>query len=144
MAIDFDENITQAVPFLHVRDMSASLRFYADSLGFRLKHKWTPDDPGRIRWCWLEAGGGALMLQEVTPPREAAGGSGEGVSISYMCKDALAIYQSATARGLSPKRPFVGNNLWVVSFVDPDGVRVEFASPTDVEEDTEYDPALHS
>lgn len=137
------QNVTQAVPFFHVKDMAASLRFYVDSLGFSLKSKWTPDDPNRIRWCWLEAGRGALMLQENIPGHEKTGVPGEGVSVTYMCKDALAIFRSAAAKGLSPKRPFVGNNLWVVSFTDPDGFRVDFQSPTDVAEETEYDPAVH-
>ncbi|HZF28475.1 MAG TPA: hypothetical protein VE907_05125 [Gammaproteobacteria bacterium] len=44
--------------------MRASLRFYLDGLGFRLKVKWTPETPDQIRWCWLEIGSAALMLQE--------------------------------------------------------------------------------
>jgi hypothetical protein len=31
---------------------------------------------------------------------------------------------------------FVGNGLWVTSFADPDGYRLDFESPTDVPEDT--------
>ena len=53
-----------------------------------------------------------------------------------MCADAIAIYQQAIARGLTPARPYVGNNLWVTSFVDPDGYRLDFESPTDVAEGT--------
>jgi hypothetical protein len=30
-----------------------------------------------------------------------------------------------------------------VSFSDPDGYRIDFESPTDVPEDTEYSPQLH-
>lgn len=33
MAGALAENLTQAVPFFHVRDLAASLRFYRDSLG---------------------------------------------------------------------------------------------------------------
>ena len=33
---------------------------------------------------------------------------------------------------------FVGNGLWVVTFLDPDGYRIEFESPTDVPEETVY------
>ena len=29
-------------------------------------------------------------------------------------------------------------NLWVTSLIDPDGYRLEFESPTDVPEGTEY------
>ena len=67
------------------------------------------------------------------------GKTGEGVSICFLCEDALATYREASARGIKARRnPFVGNALWVVSFSDPDGYRVDFESPTDVPEETEY------
>jgi hypothetical protein len=49
--------------------MEASLRFYVAGLGFTMKRWWVPDQPGeyapdgRIRWCWLELGDAAIMLQ---------------------------------------------------------------------------------
>src|SRR2546430_1526487 len=105
-------NVKQAVPFFEVSDMERSLRYYLDSLGFALKHKWTPE--GKIRWCWLEIGDAALMLQEYWPqtnvPREKRG---VGVSICFTCRDALAIYGEFKARGIDAKRPFVGNSMWV-------------------------------
>ncbi|MBY0423376.1 MAG: VOC family protein, partial [Parvularculaceae bacterium] len=143
MAGALAENLTQAVPFLHVRDMAASLRFYREGLGFALKNSWTPDAPDKIRWCWLEAGGAALMLEEFTGSHAPKGDLGAGVTVCFMCKDALAIYRDAVAKGLAPKRPFVGNGLWVVSFRDPDGYKIDFESPTDVQEEAEYDPRAH-
>jgi catechol 2,3-dioxygenase-like lactoylglutathione lyase family enzyme len=61
-------NVKQAVPFFGVTNMEASLRFYVDGLGFKMKHSWIPDraegnPDGRIRWCWLELGEAAIMLQ---------------------------------------------------------------------------------
>ena len=74
------------------------------------------------------------------PPRPAlpAAKLGEGVSICFQCKDALAIYHEALARGLEPRRPFVGNNMWVTILTDPDGYKLDFESPTDVPEETVY------
>jgi catechol 2,3-dioxygenase-like lactoylglutathione lyase family enzyme len=134
-------NVKQAVPFFGVKDIDASLRFYVEGLGFRLANKWTPDGE-RVRWCWLELDEVVVMLQEYwkdgKPGGAPAGALGQGVSVCFMCADAIAIYHEAKARGLTPQTPFVGNNLWVTSLVDPDGYRLDFESPTDVAEDTVY------
>jgi catechol 2,3-dioxygenase-like lactoylglutathione lyase family enzyme len=133
-------NIKQAVPFFGVTDIEASLRFYVTGLGFTMTNQWAPE--GRIRWCWLELGGAGLMLQEYwkdgRPGGAPDGPLGLGLSICFMCADAIAIYHEAIARGLAPARPCVGNRLWVTSFTDPDGYRLDFESPTDVAEDTVY------
>jgi catechol 2,3-dioxygenase-like lactoylglutathione lyase family enzyme len=133
-------NVRQAVPFFGVKDIEASLRFYQKGLGFRITRQWTPE--GRIRWCWLELEGVAIMLQEYWKDGRPGGGPegpvGQGMSICFVCADALAVYHDALARGLAPSVPFVGNNLWVTSLTDPDGYRLEFESPTDVPEGTVY------
>ena len=133
-------NVRQAVPFFGVIDMAAALRFYADGLGFEMRLSWSPE--GKLRWCWLERGGAALMLQEYTPDRRPEGALGTGVAICFVCDDAIAIYHEARSRGLDASRPFVGNGMWVTTLHDPDGYRLEFESYTDVPEGTDYaDPA---
>jgi len=133
-------NVKQAVPLFGIRDIDASLRFYVDGLGFTMTQHWAPE--GRIRWCWLELGHTAIMLQEYwkdgRPGGGPAGPLGQGISICFMCADAIAIYHAALARRLAPSRPFVGNGLWVTSLKDPDGYHLDFESPTDVPEGTEY------
>ncbi|HTC74917.1 MAG TPA: VOC family protein [Edaphobacter sp.] len=130
-------NVEQAIPFFMVSDMEASLRFYIDGLGFRRTKKWIVD--GKIRWCWLEIGRVAIMLQEYgTDSPLTTAKLGEGVSVCFQCKDALAIYHETVARGLKPKTPFVGNNMWVTILIDPDGYKLDFESPTDVPEETVY------
>ena len=123
-----------------VTDIEASLRFYVDGLGFRLKNEWRPANAGgRIQWCLLQLGDASLMLQEYAHPGGAPDVPlGQGVSICFLCDDALAIYHDVIARGVAAKRPFVGNGLWVTSVQDPDGYRLDFESPTDVPEDTVY------
>jgi lactoylglutathione lyase len=136
-------NVKQAVPFFSVSNMEESLRHYVEGLGFVMTKKWM--DEGKLRWCWLEIGDAALMLQEFrTEGHDSWKPScklGEGVSICFMCLDALAIYRLAKSRGIKVSRnPFVGNGLWVVSFSDPDGYRIDFESPAEAPEETEYSP----
>jgi hypothetical protein len=66
---------------------------------------------------------------------EAKEMQGTGASVSFMRGDAYGEFKS---RGIQTrKRPFVGNRLWVVPLTDPDGYRIEFASPTDAPEESE-------
>jgi lactoylglutathione lyase len=136
-------NVKQAVPFFGVTNIEASLRFYVDGLGFKMKNYWIPDraedhPDGRIRWCWLELGEAAIMLQEFLPERRPKETLGTGVNICFQCEDTLALYREFKSHGIQTRqRPFVGNNLWVVPLTDPDGYRIEFSSPTDAPEESE-------
>lgn len=139
-----DGNVKQAVPFFLITDMDDSLRFYVDGLGFEITLKWIKD--GAVRWCWLQRGGAALMLQTYRRDDGTSlkpdGELGLGVSIVFICEDALALYREFKERGLDASRPFVGNGMWVTTLQDPDGYRVEFESYTTVPEDTVLeDPA---
>jgi lactoylglutathione lyase len=140
-------NVTAVVPFLGVSNMEASLKFYTDGLGFTMKYCWIPDrtedrPDGRIRWCWLTLGDASLMLQEfwnegrhVNLPEEKLG---VGVSLNFQCADSLALYREFKSRSIElSKRPFVGNNRWVVQITDPDGYRLDFSSATDAPEESE-------
>jgi lactoylglutathione lyase len=129
-------NVQQAVPFFMVSNLEASLRFYVDGLGFQKTKEWIDD--GTLRWCWLQLGAAALMLQEYRPDKIPTSKLGEGVTICFQCHDAIAIYNDATARNLHPQRPFVGNAMWVTILTDPDGYKLDFESPTDTPEETIY------
>ena len=86
----------------------------------------------RVYW-----GGAAIMLQEYRTGMRPEAKHGVGVSVCFMCEDALAIYRETKAKGLhTEKPPFVGNNLWVVHFSDPDGYDIYFESPTDAPEES--------
>lgn len=131
-------NVKQAVPFFAVSNIEESVRYYVDGLGFEMIENWM--DGGKLRWCWLRLGGAALMLQELRKEGHDSwvpvGKLGEGVSICFLCEDALSIYRQVTSRGIQASRPFVGNGMWVTSLSDPDGYRIDFESTTDVPEDT--------
>jgi lactoylglutathione lyase len=135
-----EANVEQAVPFFGVRDIQESVRFYVDGLGFTKTIEWI--DEGRLRWCWLELGGAAVMLQESWGEGHhrnvPVGDVGVGMSICFICKDALAIYRDFRLRGIEAKPPFVGNAMWVTEVTDPDGYHLFFESPTDVAEETVF------
>lgn len=133
-------NVKQAVPFFAVSNTERSLRYYVDGLGFEMKHKWVPR--GRIEWCWLELGGAALMLQEFHKEGHDSWAPqakvGEGVSICFICEDALAIHHHVVSRGIQASEPCMGNRMWVTELTDPDGYRLCFESSTDVPEETKF------
>jgi len=129
-----EANVQQAVPFFMVANIEKSVRYYIDGLGFEMTSKWTPE--GKLQWCMLQNGGAALMLQEYRVPPQ--GKVGEGVSICFVCSDALAIYREVIARGVEASNPFVGNGMWVTSLRDPDGYRIDFESRTDTPEETVF------
>jgi lactoylglutathione lyase len=84
-----DMNVKQVVPFFRISDVEHSIRFYMPGLGFTMKHGWLVDE--KLRWCWLELGGAALMLQTyVKDSRNAPVGKlGQGVALSFQCEDAV-------------------------------------------------------
>ncbi|PUZ29406.1 bleomycin resistance protein [Chitinophaga parva] len=130
-------NITQAVPMFMVISMERSLVFYVEGLGFTIKNTWLPR--GVIEWCWLEREGVALMLQEYRgdhPHIHAE--KGVGIGIWFQCRDALALYKEFLSKGIKAEEPFVGNQMWDVRVIDPDGYILHFESPTDVPEETKF------
>src|SRR5271169_5922429 len=100
-------NVQQAVPFFGVKNIAESIRYYVEGLGFEMTQKWI--DEGKLRWCWLQRGGAALMLQDFRKEGHdhwvPEGKVGVGVSIYFICEDALAIYREVTSRGINAGRP---------------------------------------
>jgi hypothetical protein len=143
---DNNFNIQQAVPFLLVTDIEASIHYDVNGLGFTITNRWI--DEGKTRWCWLQRDSAALMLQEFRKAKYHAGMPSEkrgiGVSIYFICKDALTLYKEFVSKGVVASKPFVGNNMWVTSLQDPDGYDLHFESNTDAAEETVYVEEEHS
>ena len=140
--IQSNPNVKQAVPFFMVVNMTNSLNFYVQGLGFELKNTWEPR--GKIEWCRVVLGNASIMLQEYRT-NIPVDKRGEGVSVCFMCEDALTIYKQILSKGVSTtSEPFVGNNLWVVGLKDPDGYSIYFESPTDLPEETMYSEWLRT
>lgn len=136
--------LTHVVPFFGVKDLPASINFYVDGLGFGISNRW--EHAGRLRWCELQCDNVKIMLQEFWTDGHHEGAPegrlGQGVTICVFCDDAIAVYRSALQRGVKAKTPFVGNGLWVTTFSDPDGYRIDFESPTDAPEGTKYTESI--
>jgi lactoylglutathione lyase len=132
------DNVKSCVALLMVTDMERSLAFYVDGLGFKITNRWLPD--GHLRWCWMQLGTAALMLQQAMPGTleklTANGKLGNGIGLNFQCEDALAIHRQAKDRGIAGREPQVGNFNWEVSLHDPDGYSIHFCSPTDLPEET--------
>ena len=138
-------NVKQAVPFFLVTEMERSARFYTDGLGGSITMRWVVD--GALRWCWIQIGTAALMLQELSKDDARRSGAGQkfglGVAINFICADAIAFYRELRSRGIDAQVPFVGNAMWVTQVTDPDGYELFFESHTDAPEESVYaeDPA---
>ena len=137
-SIHIQSSVKQAVPFFVVANIEQSLKFYVDGVGCEMVYHWI--DEGKLRWCWLKLGGAAIMLQEYRREGQdswiPSGKVGEGVSINFICEDAIVIYKDLISKNLEASRPFVGNNMWVTNIADPDGYKLFFESSTDVPEET--------
>jgi lactoylglutathione lyase len=135
--VNVKANVQQAVPFFWVRDLDASLRFYVEGLGFAATKEWR--EGGKLRWCWLQRDEVALMLQEFWTEghhrNTPEGPTGVGISICFICEDAVALWREFVSRGVEAQRPFVGNGAWVTQLSDPDGYQLLFESQTDAPEE---------
>jgi hypothetical protein len=127
-----DMNIKQSVPFFRISDVEHSVRLYMRGLGFTMKHRRLVDE--KLRWCCLELGGRALMLQtHVQDSRNALVGKlGQGIARSFQCEDAVKRYRDFISRGLEASEPPVGNSMWSPAYC----YRLEFEGPTDAPEET--------
>jgi predicted enzyme related to lactoylglutathione lyase len=52
-----------------------------------------------------------------------------GLTLYFICEDAKAAHREFKERGVQVGEPFVGNNMDVFYFKDPDGYRLSFESP---------------
>jgi uncharacterized glyoxalase superfamily protein PhnB len=128
-------------PLIGVFDMSTSLAFYRDLLGFEIvsasPEVETPE--GRFsHWVWLRLGAADLMLntqydsRERPPQPEAARVAAHKDTCFYLgCSDVDAAYTSLTERGLQAERPVrAPYGLRLFSVTDPDGYTLVFQETT--------------
>ncbi len=127
-----NSNVRQLWPLLSVRDISRSVRFYCEQLGFKL----AGDDgksAGQMRWCRVERGGSSIMLQQFRQEADEGTAWGRGVEFYFICDDVDAMYAELSARGVELEAPSVAYYGMKQIFVpEPDGYGICFESPTEV------------
>jgi catechol 2,3-dioxygenase-like lactoylglutathione lyase family enzyme len=137
---------------LTVTDLSRSITFYCDLLGFHVAYErgevtaeYMPrlvGIPGaRLKIAGLDIPGLHLDLIEYIEPKgaQAAGFTNDvgNLHIGYTVDDLWAAYRTLSAAGVhfksEPVSPTVGPNKggWAVYFVDPDGVTLEMIQRPD-------------
>jgi len=113
-------------PLLFIDDMTRSLAFYVDKLGFELVRDAKGSD-GKTFWCRVQRGGVSLMLQTACDEDGPAHLRGKGVGFYFICDDTDAVHAELAARGLKldpPTNAVYG--MRQLYFNDPDGYSLCF------------------
>jgi len=131
MALDFNGPCT----LLQVFDMSTSIRFYRDVLGFEVHSQSRPGDC--FDWAWLKRKDAELMLNTAyeensrpAAPDRARVAAHEDTCLYFGCQDLDGTYQHFRTHGLEvnpPKVAWYGMKQLYVS--DPDGYGLCFQCP---------------
>lgn len=119
--------VHEVAPLIIVEDIERSVAFYCGGLGFACTERWAPE--GKLKWCRLERGGAALMVQQACDEDGPAEGRGRGVYFYFLCADADAARAAFAANGLEPEpahTAFYG--MRQVYMTDPDGYALCFQS----------------
>jgi uncharacterized glyoxalase superfamily protein PhnB len=61
--------VKKLLPSLGVSDLQRSMLFYREVFGFEVVDSFEDED-GELLWCWLRAGVGELMLQQLDPDQQ--------------------------------------------------------------------------
>jgi uncharacterized glyoxalase superfamily protein PhnB len=119
-----------AFPQLVVADLGASSEWYQRVLGFADVYTLRMPDGtpmlAHLRWCSF---GDVLLMPARAPITEPRG---RGVTLNFSTESADAVAAHAAAAGASPVEGPVDRPWHVrdVTFVDPDGYRLNFTGPT--------------
>ena len=114
-------------PLLSVADITQSIAFYRDQLGFSVISDAKNND--NVFWCRLKRGGASIMLQQAEAEDGPADSNGRGVVFYFVCDDVDALYADLTKRGLDLNPPTTAYYGMRQVFVpEPDGYSICFES----------------
>jgi catechol 2,3-dioxygenase-like lactoylglutathione lyase family enzyme len=122
-------------PLLQVFDMSTSLAFYCDVLGFEVAASAGP--PADVGWVLLRLGGVKLLLNTAyekpdrppaPDPRRIA--AHHDTALYFGCRDVDAVYQHLREKGVAMKPPAIAPyGMKQLYAHDPDGYNLCFQWP---------------
>src|ERR1035437_2748000 len=112
---------------LHVTDVEASLRFYANRLGFT--SPWRYEEDGRARVAQVERQGCALILADTWPEKIGKGLMCISLNVEQETREAAIAALDALRAELEAKGGSWGYRLLVVD--DPDGNQLFFNYPNE-------------
>jgi glyoxylase I family protein len=122
-------------PLLQVYDMTTSLRFYRDVLGFEVMTTSPMLDQDRFHWALLRLGNAELMLNTAyefdsdrpAEPDHARTTAHDDIGLFFGCPDVEAAYQELRNKGVRVKEPVVtGYGMKQMYVHDPDGYALCF------------------
>ena len=119
------DRVSDLIPFLHARDVKASIAFY-EQLGLEVDDTYQLE--GRLVWASMRSGSAALMLAEAPPPIEPS-----GARHFLYAEDLVSLRGRLLEAGWEPPeiedgRPGPKREM---SFCDPDG---HFLTIAEIEE----------
>ncbi len=86
------------VPFVHVREIAASIDFYR-RLGFEVRNTFAAGDSPDPTWAWLQRNDAALMIARATAPIDA---EQQAVFFYIYVDDVPETHAELRAAGLAP------------------------------------------
>jgi catechol 2,3-dioxygenase-like lactoylglutathione lyase family enzyme len=120
-------------PLLNVQDVSRSLAFWQDLLGFEVVE--TYDWEGRLAWARLQNGPVGLMLngRGGDPARRLARDRYTDAVLCFSVNDVHALVKRLRTGGIAAEDPEAQEyGLDEVVIRDPDGYELAFSSPSDL------------
>ena len=121
-----------ARPILHVTDVEASLRFYANRLGFT--SPWRYEEDGRARVAQVERQGCALILADTWQEKIGKGLMFISLNVEPEAREAAVAALDALRAELEDKGVPVKDGSWGYRLLvvdDPDGNQLFFNYPNE-------------
>jgi predicted enzyme related to lactoylglutathione lyase len=117
--------IQRNTPELFVRDVDEAVRFYTETLGFRLEGRMPEEESKPTEWAMVMNGNASFMFQRPDTPKQP-----DGVVFYLAVEDADAAIAELRARGAVVEGPvdqFYGYREATV--IDPTGYKLVFTAP---------------